>query len=335
VASNPAGEFTLELEREVTELQRRFAEVSGEPVSFTFLPGLPVESLPTELSRRTPDILHISAHANEDDLSLTNETGLAVRLDADALLAFLPPGQAPRLIYLNACNSDAIAAKLSSEVAMAIGTTAAIKNRVARAGAIAFYERILYGATVQQAFAAGQKMIEVMQDKQASSKLHWRTGIDPTTEVLHRVPRLVADFADGNPTPKRRREFAVRFGVTGCPASTIQIVFFSDDPDLIDHEEEDLAGDLCLVARSAPGQTHIWVDAWDVSADFRLFAAGVNADGRTFSLSSTLCNAIETRYRLALDGEVPPDIAAAVAELRRGCGFGPIDLLSPRRNSVS
>lgn len=319
--SNPAGEVTLELEREVTELQRRFAEVSGEAVSFMFLPGLPVESLPIELFRHTPDILHISAHTNEDDLYLRNETGVAVRLGADALAAFLPPEQPPRLVYINACNSDAIAAELSSHVAMAIGTTATIKNRAARAGALAFYERILAGVNVHKAFAAGQKMIEVMQDKQASSNLHCRTDIDPTTEILHRIPRLIADFADGDPTPKRRREYAIRFGVTGCPASTVQIVFFSDDPDLIDDKEEDLGSDLCVVARQAPGQSHVWVDAWDVCADFRLFAAGVTADGRTFSLSSTLCNAIETGCRLGPNGGVPPRIAAAVAELRAGCGF--------------
>jgi hypothetical protein len=335
VASNPLGADALNLEREVTELQRRFADAAGEPVFFSFLPGLPAESLPLELARQVPDVLHISAHGNEDVLSLMNETGAAVRLDADALAAFLPPEHPPRLVYLNACDSEAIARSLCGHVAMAIGSTAPITNRVARAAALAFYERILAGCTVQQAFAVGQKMIEMLQDKRASSVLHARTGIDPATEVMHRVPRLIADFTDGNPTPKRQREYAVRFGLTGCPAATVQVVFFSDDPELIDDEEDDLPGDLCLVVRRAPVHGILWVpteDAWDVTSDFRLFAAGVTADGRTFTLASTLCDAIDTRYRLGPAHSIPQGIAAAVAELRRS---NEADLsYLPRRESV-
>lgn len=323
VASNPADEVTLNLEREITELQRRFSEVSGEPVAFSFLPGLNAEDLPGEISRRKPDVLHISAHGTEEQLSLSNAAGKRVALDAEALAAFLPPDRSPRLVYLNACDSEGIAAALaqSGAVSMAIGSTAPITNRAARAGALAFYERLLAGTPVQHAYDVGRKMIEMLQDKQASTKLHPARGVNPATEILHRIPRLIADFVGGDTAPNKWEQYSVRFGLVGCSANTRQVVFFTDDESFIDDEEDNPAVDLCVVVRDAPVSSVLWVDpdkGWDVQGDFRLFATGVTGDATSFTVASMLCDAIEARYRLA--GNLPSDVANAVARLRRENG---------------
>lgn len=335
IASNPPDAVTLNLEREITELQRRFAEAPGEPISFAFLPGLRAEDLPGELAKRRPDILHISAHGSDEQLSLTNEAGKKVALNGDALAAFLPPEHKPRLIYLNACDSHAIAKQLTNYIPMAIGTTAPITNRAARAGAVSFYERILTGSTVGNAFGVVKQMVQMLQDQQASSELHARQGTDPEMEVLHLVPRLIADFLNGDPKPKRQ-EYSVRLGMVGCPANTTQIVFFTDDQSFIDEGEDDLENDLCWVIRGTPVHGVAWVDApnaWEVTGDFRVFAAGVTGDGHTFSVASTLCEAIETRYMLAPDRDIPGDIAAAVKELRRQDG-GQLDYAPARRQRL-
>ena len=335
VASNPPDGVTLNLEREITELQRRFADAPGEPVSFTFLPGLRAEDLPGELAKRQPDVLHISAHGTDEQLSLSNEAGKKVALNAQALAAFLPPEHPPRLIYLNACDSQAIAEELKRHVSMAIGTTAPITNRAARAGAVTFYERILSGSSVGHAFRVVKEMIQMLQDQQASSELHARPGTNPENEVLHRAPRFIADFVGGDPSP-RRQEYSVRFGMVGCPANTTQVVFFTDDETFIDEEDDDLQNDLCLVARGTPVRSVVWVDeadSWEVTGDFRIFAVGVTGDGHTFSVASTLCEAIETRYMLAPDRNLPADIAAAVTELRREDG-GQLDYAPSRRDRL-
>lgn len=314
--------MTLNLEREITELQRRFAEAPGEPVSFTFLPSLRAEDLPGELAKRRPDILHISAHGSADQLSLSNEAGKEVSLNADALAAFLPSEGGPRLIYLNACDSQDIAQKIAAYFPMAIGTTAPITNRAARAGAVAFYERILTGSPVEEAARVGDQMIRMLQDQKTSSNLYARPGVDPKQEYLHRVPRLIADFDDGDPKP-RRHEYSVRFGLVGCPANTTQVIFFTDDESFIDEDEDNLEGDLCCVVRGTPVRGIVWVeppDCWAVTGDYRLFAVGVTGDGHSFSVASTLCEAIENRYLMAPHRDIPPDIAAAVTELRRHDG---------------
>ena len=123
VASNPIDASSLSLDREITELQRRFLSVSDEPVSFAFLPDLKLEDFPARVSEIRPDILHFAAHGDADSLSMSDTGGNAVSLTADMLEDFLPQTQPPRLIYFNACNSRELARSLveSGSVGMAIG----------------------------------------------------------------------------------------------------------------------------------------------------------------------------------------------------------------------
>jgi hypothetical protein len=75
VASNPKLSGSLNLQVEITALQSEFMSESVEPISFAFLPALEVEKLPEVLESFKPDILHISAHASDNVLSLANESG--------------------------------------------------------------------------------------------------------------------------------------------------------------------------------------------------------------------------------------------------------------------
>lgn len=323
LASKPASASALSLEAEIMELQICCSEASGEPVSFVFLPSLKAEDLPGFVARHQPDVLHISCHGETDYLSLANSAGDAVPLDASALAAFLPPERPPRVIYLNACNSGAIAKELSKHVAVAIGTNAPITNRAARAGAVAFYQRLLRGMSIQEAFNASQNMIAMLQAKNAASELYYGLGVFPQKEVLHRVPRLIAKFADDDPKPQKNGDYTVRFGLVGCPANAKQIIFFTDDESFIDAEEDSLEADLSIVWRGSPTQNIAWIgeeEGWRIIGDFRLFATGVTGDGQTFSVGSTLCDAMETRYRLTGNGEIPRLAASAIAELRRENG---------------
>jgi len=322
VASNPQDAQSLNLEREITELQMRAAEAVGEEVSFVFLPKLAVEDLHSALAKHRPDVLHVAAHADPNFLSLANEADRPVALTAKALRAFLPRDYPPRLIYLNACNSKEIAEQLIGIVPMAIGTTAPISNRAARAGAVIFYEKILAGENVMAAFEAGREMIAAIDSQTVESALAVQPGCDPSKEVLQRVPRLIASMTSVQP---KRKSCSVRFGLVGCPADTIQVVFFTDDLSFYEaegDEEEDLAAQMCVVARNIPIRGVIWVDEddeWQIYGDFRLFAVGVTGDGRTFSVGSTLCDAIETKLRLT---EATPDeaLSDALAWLRGNDG---------------
>ncbi|KAA1054453.1 CHAT domain-containing protein [Azospirillum argentinense] len=329
VASNPADASALNLDREITELQRRFTDGSADPVSFFFLPGLRIEELHGELMRRKPDILHLSAHGAEDALALSNEAGKAVNITAEVLKALVDYEYQPRLVYLNACNSAGLAEALAETVPMAIGSTAPITNRAARAAAVAFYERMLAGATVQSAFNAARRLLEAMEDDTASMRLCHRAEISVATEVLHRQPRLIADFKDGK-AKQKGDYYTVDFGVVGCPANTTQVVFFTDDEDFI-QDMDDVEDDLCSIARGIPVRGVVWSPwSWEVRGDFRIFAVGVTGDGRSYTVGSTLCEAIESRYRFAPASAVPDEIAHAIRVLRSRDGSFLDEEIAPR-----
>jgi hypothetical protein len=301
-----------------------------------------VEELPVEISRHTPDILHISAHANDKHLSFANASGTHVQLTGEMLRAFVDIEIPPRLVYLNACNSRSIAAALTSVVPMAIGTTAPIANRTARAGAFLFYDRLLSGASVQNAFEGGQSIIEALQSEEASSVLFTQPGILADREWLHHVPRLLARFAEGETKPDKDGYFSIETGVHGCPKNTTQLVLFTDDESFIadaddddydddddeddDDEDDDetesyLAEKLCRVIRSAPIRQIIWSEETvRTYGDYRNFAVGVTGGGALFTATSMLCEAVEAYYRssfgsqeMSASGDA---ITAAIAHLR-------------------
>jgi hypothetical protein len=330
LASNPLDQGNLNLEREITEIQRQATEFSAEPITVVFMPGIHVEGLPRELNRHRPDVVHLAAHADTETLKLAHEAGATVDVTARMLGAFFSRARPPRLVYLNACNSDHIARDLVVDhgVAMAIGSTAPITNRAARNAALSFYDRLLNGDSVAEAFETGQQMLEAMEARRASAQIFSRPDVDLKTEVLHRRPRLVAVLVDDGKSVLSG--FAVRFGLVGCSPNTVQVVFFTDDETFINHDQPNLESNLCLVVRGIPVRGAVWgpvSNPWQVSGDFRLFASGVTGDGEHFTVSSTLCEALEARHRIVGGGLVPGGLASTIKMLRSrdGSNLEPVD----------
>jgi hypothetical protein len=316
VASNPKARESLALEREITELQRRSLATQGDPVEFVFLPELPLEQFPLELSKQPFDVLHISAHGASTGLSLANSAGNETLLTAEMLNAFLDVDRPPRLVYVSACHSEAIARALISRVSMAIGTTATVKNRAARSAAVLFYARILEGKSVQSAFTASRELICALENKAAKSKLFAGRNIRPEREFLHQVPRLVAKFSrkDGRIRRYADGAYYVDLGVIGCPQATAQIIFFTDDQQLADDPQTYEEG-MSVLTRDAPARGEVWIEEWDASWNLRFYACGVTSRGESFVVESMLCEALELYTRLT--EKSPADAAAAIVDLRK------------------
>jgi hypothetical protein len=318
LASNPDNELSLNLNLEITELQRRVMSSSTEPISIVFLPQQDYEGLPSVLNQQQPDILHLAAHGEDEHLSFANLSRTKIRVTADMLRSFMSDRHPPRLVYINACGSAAIAQGLLGTIPMTIGSTAPITNRAARTAAIAFYERILDGSSVGRAFDVCAKMMHGAAGGMASMQLFHQSGLDPNNEILHPVPRLIAEFARGRKARTRTEPYAIRFGLAGCPPSTRQIVFLTDDESFISERFEDLQNNLCLVVRTAPVRGIVWAkeaSSWKVREDFRLYAVGIMADGTTYVTSSAISDALEARFRLT-GGAVPSELAGPLADLR-------------------
>jgi hypothetical protein len=305
IGSQPEDQSSLELAREINELQQHFAELTTQPLSFIPLTSV-VEDLPRELVRYSPEILHIASHADKETLKFAQSKTASAEVTARALRAFLNYDRPPRLVYLNACNSQQIAEELAESIPAVIGSTAPISNHAARSGAVTFYERILAGAPVKRAFLASREIVEALAragDSEAapSMALFNRPDTDVSRSVLHPIPRLMAELIDEASGGK------VRLGVSGCPPGTQAVAFFTDD-------EGDPAH-ACSVVREAPRAGYLWDKTKREIAkllESRICAAGMMMEDRSFSLSARLAEAFNNRYRRGSGDDMPPEVAIAL-----------------------
>jgi uncharacterized membrane protein len=244
------------------------------------------------------------------------------------LRVYLDIDRPPRLLYLNACDSREIAKQLAVQIPIVIGTTASISNRVARASAGLFYDRLLAGTTVQKAFEAGRATI-ALNNSSSCSELFSRADVDPSEMRLYQTPHIVARFVDSRFESDRFGYFEIEVGLKGCPADTTQVVFFTNDwnlvkeEDLDDKEDEyEIAAQLCRVVRATPVRGAIWSE-WseDINGDYLVCATGVTASGRIFAVSTMLCDALESHSVSNGSGRpshsLSPAAARAISSLRQ------------------
>lgn len=305
VASNAAEndpQASLNLISEVTELQRRFLTLSYTDCAF--LPDLDLEDLPGAVNDRKPDVLHIAAHGNDQHLTFSNSEGEMVQLDVDRLRRVLR-NNPPKLVYLNSCDSHAIAEALVAAGAakMAIGISATISNRRARTAAIAFYESILAGQSVGEAFEQCDGILDVTGAGGVRAKVFPSSPDMLNEETLRPAAKLVAHFK-GKPRCSANKQYTLVLGVRGCPAGTKQVTFAADN--------------AVITARKAPIAGQLWATEheWLADADHPLLALGLREVNDHFLVSGSLCKAIEHHYaseRIA----VPDEVQAAITQLRR------------------
>jgi hypothetical protein len=354
VASNPEQRGTLLLEREITLLQRRLADAPGELIDFRFLPDLSVEDLNREVRKFQPTIVHISAHGSHGHLHLKSAerapgTNRKVEkavsgLHLATLLRCTPP---PQLVYLNACDSAPLAEAISDTLCMAIGTTAPITNRAALASVLQFYERLLAGSTLLDAYESSLALLTVL-DNTTTTKFFFPPSAAPKDTVLVDVPQFIARFSEHTAKNKKRiidsdankdGTVELELGLSGCPTGTTQVVFFTDDPTFIsddDDEDDDddwgepdkLALDMALITRAQPNRGVVWAGGplW-LDGDCRFFAVGVVGDGRLFTTRGLVSEALERYHSRQWYGRLTKaqslSITNAIRDLRARDGGPP------------
>lgn len=329
-SSNPEGADTLLLEREINELQRLALESGGSDVSFVFLPDLAFDELEQNLSRIKPDILHIAAHADARGLGVSNDKKAEANLSAEALAQILSL-HPPKLVYVNGCKSETVAEAIADGCMFSIGVDAEIKNHVARRCAVAFYQLVVRGETLQRAYDLSAAMAKT-HVKGLRMTLFPKSDERSKHLTFCQPLRIVAHFEDHD-FDGSHAGYNFRIGVIGCPKNYSQIVIGTDDEDFV-HEDKHGVIDtdpLLSVARSAPTGGEVWLNhSWPgVYGDIHLFALQTNADGTVRATSCTLIKALENFYQVYYRGpdgvKFPKKLTAALADLvdNDGCGVRP------------
>ena len=175
---------------------------------------------PVDLSRilldYRPDVVHFSGHGTllrvrpeskrptrefepPEDLATANDTGQsAVLLENDDGNATAVPPEAltglfailktQRCVVLNACFSSAQAQAVSKHVDCVIGMKRAIGDESAIVFSVGFYQALVRGATVKEAFELGKSLIAICNLPDSDvPELHAREGVDPADLRLGRL----------------------------------------------------------------------------------------------------------------------------------------------------
>jgi hypothetical protein len=340
IASNDAKSGPLRIEQDITELQRAISQVSGDPITFIFLPALPFEDIEQQIAIFKPDILHITAHGKPGELFLSNSAEMQVPLSSATLRAVLA-AHIPRLVYINACTSREIATDLAGFVPHAIGTSADITNFAARKSAVSFYRYLLRGHSLDVAFQASSATASTL-DASVKTEIFSRTGFEQSREFFYSVPKLLAYFIDHDFSPSKQR-YDFMIGMAGASEATMQIVFCTDDESFLTNDTDKVQDDdeiipevkLCEVVRTNAIKGEVWTEKnnWqDIEGDFRLYALGITSSGRCYSIAGTLCEALTNFYQVYFDvsdaSMFPENLKAAIECLGDNDG----SLLRPKRN---
>ncbi|MBK9924493.1 MAG: hypothetical protein IPP66_04300 [Anaerolineales bacterium] len=123
------------------------------------------------LLKFTPDILHISCHATDNDkdgarLIFEDEKGLDYRVSSESLNNLLSLfNDKLRMVVLNTVYSDEICKLLANNIDFAIGVHGLLGDDEANKFASAFYEAIAENKDVRTAFEYGRARIESGNDR--------------------------------------------------------------------------------------------------------------------------------------------------------------------------
>ncbi|MGF6256880.1 hypothetical protein OKW20_003994 [Ensifer sp. LBL] len=321
ISSNHEKNSTLMAEEEITELQMNSTSGVGRKLDFIFLPALAIEDIEAQLAIHKPAIVHISAHGEKDSLEFIDARGVPRKATAEVLRALFAANP-PRLVYLNACDSDVLSQSLAGVVPYAIGTTAPISNYAARKGAVAFYRAIAQGRTLGSAFASSLSIVNVLDQDVKTVLSRDPAALEPDP-VLYEPLRLVAHLSKHEFTFKRD-SVSFELGLIGCPPSTVQVVFCTSDKSYLTDGDDNAEEDLCSVVLDMPANGEMWVGYdWTSWGDFRLFALAITAEGEHVSVSTTLIKALTDFYRVYLScepGDFPGELQAVLKRLRENDG---------------
>ena len=120
-----------------------------------------IETLQDQEIRDQIAIFHFSGHARSYQLILEADEGGALAVDGKAFNHFLRHAKGLRLVFLNACSTEAQAKALQEEhhVPLVIGTTERVKDEIACRLAVAFYKGLAQGLGFEDAWKDAEQGI--------------------------------------------------------------------------------------------------------------------------------------------------------------------------------
>jgi hypothetical protein len=208
VSSNPTDTPPLRLDKEVREIEEGLRR-SNERDQFNLvkISAARVEDLRRSLLDHSPHIVHFAGHGGgTNGIVLEDSDGQARQVPNDALAdLFGLCSDHLECVILNACYSDVQAAKIGEYIPYVVGMSSSISDDAAIEFAVAFYDALGAGKSVEIAHQFGCNAIAMrgipehltpvlkIKDLSSSDKLRLALGHGSSTDVVADVSVLNDD----------------------------------------------------------------------------------------------------------------------------------------------
>lgn len=157
IAANPLNRQALRTGAEGERIKEEIKLSKGrDRFLFTTNMAVTARSLSRAILQEDPAIVHFSGHGDEEGLCLETDAGLSKAVSAAALGAlFKNFATTIRCVILNACYSKAQAEAIAKYIPAVIGMTQEVKDEVALAFSVGFYQALADGSDIEGAFNIG------------------------------------------------------------------------------------------------------------------------------------------------------------------------------------
>jgi CHAT domain len=182
LAANPSATGKLDIGREIRQIEERIgAGRQRDAVELIPCWAARPGDLQRELLEARPHILHFSGHGKSDRLVLEERDGpRGAEIGAAALVDLVGILQDNlRLVVLNACRSESLAAALVQHIECAVGMSKDIEDEAAIEFSAALYQAIAFGRSIDAAFRLGCNALRLKQiPEDQTPRLKIKAGAD-------------------------------------------------------------------------------------------------------------------------------------------------------------
>jgi hypothetical protein len=260
LSANTNDRSPLAVDREYNRVRSRLQALGVWPewrVAVEHVPAVAWEQLPEQLLMHAASIVHFAGHGHPDgSLEFSAHDGRSQRIHADGLARlFERYASQVRLIVLNACYSDALAAALTEHIDAVVGMPHAVSDEAAILFAPTFYQQLAGGKSVQDAFEVGRALLLGQASHSGSSPLR---DLESLESPQYELPQLrvrpgvdatrmrFAPIVAGTARNRRSAEIAsaTSFATQRSPAAPQTHDSLSDRPDRTGSERAAKGGEL-------------------------------------------------------------------------------------------
>ncbi|SIO54463.1 CHAT domain-containing protein [Paraburkholderia phenazinium] len=210
VSSNPTDTQPLRLDKEVREIEEGLRR-SNKRDQFNLIKvfAARIEDLRRSLLDHSPQIVHFSGHGDgADGIVLENSDGQARQIPNDALAdLFRLCSDHLECVILNACYSDMQATQICEYIPYVVGMSASVSDDAATEFAVAFYDALGAGKSIEVAYQFGRNAIALkgipehltpvlkIKELSVADKLRLKLGRGPADNIVSDVSILESDFS--------------------------------------------------------------------------------------------------------------------------------------------